>query len=132
MSANNSALKGVTGSKYKNIGVVENKPDESQRRRVRIILLLLLYVRFSYRHLPSSNLFHLLLKNPPRAAASPFLTLFQSSSDTKFGGLMSQKRNSTDVAAAARKASWAEQSKPPGFFGSMWHSFTKGNGPDSK
>ncbi|KAL8914613.1 MAG: hypothetical protein Q9171_000794 [Xanthocarpia ochracea] len=132
MSANNSALKGVTGSKYKNIGVVENKPDESQRRRVRIIILLLLYVGFNHRHLPSSNLIHLLLKDPPREAASPYLIFLQSSSDTKFGGLMSQKRNSADVAATARKASWAEQSKPPGFFGSMWHSFTKGNGPDNK
>lgn len=35
MSANNSALKGVIGSKYKSVGVVpEDKPDESQRRRV--------------------------------------------------------------------------------------------------
>lgn len=40
MSANNSALKGVIGSKYKSVGVVpEDKPDESQRRRVSTALL---------------------------------------------------------------------------------------------
>ncbi|KAL8854203.1 MAG: hypothetical protein Q9221_000917 [Calogaya cf. arnoldii] len=89
MSANNSALKGVIGSKYKNVGVVpeEQKPDESQRRR-------------------------------------------QSSSNTKFNGLMGQKRNSADIASTARKASFAEQNKAPGMFGSMWQSFTKGNGSD--
>ncbi|KAL8839257.1 MAG: hypothetical protein Q9205_000457 [Flavoplaca limonia] len=86
MSANNSALKGVIGSKYKNVGVLpeEQKPDESQRRR--------------------------------------------SSSTTKFNGLMGQKRNSADLASTARKASFAEQNKAPGMFGSMWNSFTKGNG----
>ncbi|KAI4286282.1 MAG: hypothetical protein L6R38_000048 [Xanthoria sp. 2 TBL-2021] len=85
MSANNSALKGVIGSKYKSVGVVpEDKPDESQRRR--------------------------------------------SSSGTKFNGLMGQKRNSADIASTARKASFAEQNKAPGMLGSMWNSFTKGNG----
>ncbi|KAL8810905.1 MAG: hypothetical protein Q9200_002207 [Gallowayella weberi] len=52
----------------------------------------------------------------------------RSSSGTKFNNLHNQKRNSTDAAAAARKASWAEQSKAPGIFGSMWNSFTKGTG----
>ncbi|KAL9606720.1 MAG: hypothetical protein Q9179_000160 [Wetmoreana sp. 5 TL-2023] len=79
MSANNSALKGVIGSKYKTVGVTEDpKPVEnpSQRRR--------------------------------------------SSSETKFNGLMTQKRNSTDATAAARKASFAEQAKAPGMFGGLW------------
>ncbi|KAI4246583.1 MAG: hypothetical protein L6R40_001946 [Gallowayella cf. fulva] len=52
----------------------------------------------------------------------------RSSSTTKFNNLMNQKRNSTDASAAARKASWAEQSKAPGIFGSMWNNFTKGGG----
>lgn len=34
---------------------------------------------------------------------------------------MNQKRNSTDVAATARKASFAEQTTKPGFLGGMWH-----------
>lgn len=45
----------------------------------------------------------------------------QSSSTTKFNGLMGQKRNSADIAATARKASFAEQNKAPGMFGSMWN-----------
>ncbi|KAL8999314.1 MAG: hypothetical protein Q9169_001859 [Polycauliona sp. 2 TL-2023] len=54
------------------------------------------------------------------------------SSSTKFNGLMGQKRNSADIASTARKASFAEQNKAPGMFGSMWNSFTKGNGDNSK
>ncbi|KAI4171296.1 MAG: hypothetical protein LQ343_004373 [Gyalolechia ehrenbergii] len=78
MSTNNSALKGVKGNKWKNVGVVEDKqPEEpSQRRR--------------------------------------------SSSAAQFSGLMSQKRNSGDAAAAARKASFADQNKAPGFIGGLW------------
>ncbi|KAI9755437.1 MAG: chromatin modification- protein VID21 [Chaenotheca gracillima] len=44
-----------------------------------------------------------------------------------FSGLVAQKRNSTDAAANARKASFNEQQPKPGFLGSMWHNFTKGN-----
>lgn len=96
MSANNSALKGVVGSKYKSVGVVpEDKPDESQRRRVSTALC-------------SRSVVH-------RSC------LMQSSSTTKFNGLMGQKRNSADIAATARKASFAEQNKAPGMFGSMWN-----------
>ncbi|KAL8922908.1 MAG: hypothetical protein Q9208_004870 [Pyrenodesmia sp. 3 TL-2023] len=79
MSANNSPWKGVVGSKWKNVGVVEEKPDEAATRRR------------------------------------------SSSGAQKYNGLMNQKRNSTDVAAAARKASFAEQNKAPGFFGGLWH-----------
>lgn len=50
------------------------------------------------------------------------------SSVSKFAGLNSQKRNSQDATAAARKASFAEQNKAPGFLGGMWHSWTKGTG----
>ncbi|KAL6716410.1 hypothetical protein ACLMJK_005977 [Lecanora helva] len=49
-----------------------------------------------------------------------------ASSAQKFANLHNQKRNSQDASAAARKASFAEQSHPAGFFGSMWQSFTKG------
>ncbi|KAL9587388.1 MAG: hypothetical protein Q9212_000315 [Teloschistes hypoglaucus] len=71
----------------------------------------------------------------------------RSSSGMKFNGLMNQKRDSTDAAAAARKASFAEQNKAPGVFGGLWqrsqlhcgprvnkalltacYSFTKGSG----
>ncbi|MCJ1451282.1 hypothetical protein MMC28_001618 [Mycoblastus sanguinarius] len=55
----------------------------------------------------------------------------RSSSGTsaqKFAGLHSQKRTSQDATAAARKASFADQSKAPGFFGGIWQSFTKGSG----
>lgn len=34
---------------------------------------------------------------------------------------MAQKRNSSDAAASARKASFAEQSKTPGFLGGLWN-----------
>ena len=97
MSANNSTLKGVVGSKYKNVGVVpeEQKPDESQRRRVSIAGCL--DIRLAY------------------------LIILQSSSTAKFNGLMGQKRNSADIASTARKASFAEQNKAPGVFGSMWN-----------
>ena len=50
------------------------------------------------------------------------------SSVTKFANLNNQKRNSQDAAAAARKASFAEQIKPAGFLGSMWQNWTKGAG----
>ncbi|KAG7002139.1 hypothetical protein G7Y79_00028g061600 [Physcia stellaris] len=50
------------------------------------------------------------------------------SSPAKFASLMNQKRNSSDATATARKASFAEQSNKPGVIGSMWQSFTKGNG----
>lgn len=33
MSANNSQWKGVVGNKWNNVGVVEDKPDESANRR---------------------------------------------------------------------------------------------------
>ena len=97
MSTNNSALKGVIGSKYKNIGVVseEQKPDESQRRRVSTVQCL-------HNH-------------------QIYLIFLQSSSTTKFNGLMGQKRNSADIASTARKASFAEQNMAPGIFGSMWN-----------
>lgn len=43
MSANNSPLKGVKGSKWNNVGVVEDKKpeDPSQRRRVSILFSVL-------------------------------------------------------------------------------------------
>lgn len=34
---------------------------------------------------------------------------------------MSQKRNSGDAAAAARKASFAEMNRAPGFLGGLWN-----------
>ncbi|KAL9012434.1 MAG: hypothetical protein Q9173_002804 [Seirophora scorigena] len=80
MSANNSQWKGVVGNKWNNVGVVEDKPDESANRR-------------------------------------------RSSSTTKYAGLMAQKRNSSDAAATARKASFAEQTKAPGFLGGLWNKF---------
>ncbi|KAL8707918.1 MAG: hypothetical protein Q9220_007138 [cf. Caloplaca sp. 1 TL-2023] len=80
MSANNHPLKGVVGSKWKTVGVTQEKPAETEQRR-------------------------------------------QSSSAAKFGGLMNQKRNSGDASAAARKASFAEQSKTPGMFGGLWNRF---------
>ncbi|MCJ1470343.1 hypothetical protein MMC07_008988 [Pseudocyphellaria aurata] len=56
-----------------------------------------------------------------------------SASSGKFAGLVSQKRNSTDVSSSARKASFAEQRAAPGFLGGWWHGFTKGTGnPDKK
>ncbi|KAI9818121.1 MAG: hypothetical protein M1827_000746 [Pycnora praestabilis] len=44
----------------------------------------------------------------------------------KFSGLMNQKRNSSDVSATARKASFAEQKPASGFVGQIWNNFTKG------
>ena len=44
----------------------------------------------------------------------------------KFANLHNQKRNSQDVAAAARRASFADQRHQPGFLGGWWQNFTKG------
>ncbi|CAF9915653.1 hypothetical protein IMSHALPRED_002665 [Imshaugia aleurites] len=61
-------------------------------------------------------------------AASGSTAERRRSSVTKFAGLNNQKRNSQDVSAAARKASFAEQNKAPGFLGGMWQNWTKGSG----
>lgn len=50
----------------------------------------------------------------------------QSSGSAKFAGLTHQKRTSLDATANARRQSFAEQNKAPGFIGQMWHNFTKG------
>ncbi|CAD6585244.1 MAG: hypothetical protein ASARMPRED_002107 [Alectoria sarmentosa] len=50
------------------------------------------------------------------------------SSVTKFAGLNNQKRSSQDASATARKASFAEQNKAPGFLGGLWQNWTKGSG----
>lgn len=36
---------------------------------------------------------------------------------------MNQKRNSVDGASQARRAGFADQTKPPGFFGGLWHRY---------
>ncbi|KAI9724460.1 MAG: hypothetical protein M1812_000528 [Candelaria pacifica] len=38
-----------------------------------------------------------------------------------FNGLMNQKRNSTDTAATARRASFADQKPGGGFIGNLWN-----------
>ena len=57
-------------------------------------------------------------------------TVAQSSgaSAQRFANLHNQKRNSQDASAAARRASFAEMNKAPGFFGGMWQNWTKGTG----
>ena len=57
-------------------------------------------------------------------------TVAQSSgaSAQRFANLHNQKRNSQDASAAARRASFAEMNKAPGFFGGMWQNWTKGIG----
>ena len=45
----------------------------------------------------------------------------QRSSGSKFGGLMDQKRNSTDATANARRESFADQAPAPGFVGAIWN-----------
>ncbi|KAI9880398.1 MAG: hypothetical protein M1830_003438 [Pleopsidium flavum] len=45
----------------------------------------------------------------------------RSSGSGKFAGLMSQKRNSGDMSATARKASFDEQKPAPGFLGGLWN-----------
>ncbi|KAI1265956.1 hypothetical protein F5Y18DRAFT_426469 [Xylariaceae sp. FL1019] len=47
------------------------------------------------------------------------------SSGPSFDSLMNHKR-STDPHAAARRNSLNEQKPTAGFFGSMWHNFTRG------
>ncbi|MCJ1376661.1 hypothetical protein MMC20_007905 [Loxospora ochrophaea] len=44
-------------------------------------------------------------------------------SSGQFAGLVSQKRNSSDVSAAARKASFDDQKPAPGFLGNLWHGY---------
>ena len=57
-------------------------------------------------------------------------TVAQSSgaSAQRFANLQNQKRNSQDASAAARRASFAEMNKAPGFFGGIWQNWTKGTG----
>ncbi|KAL8661466.1 MAG: hypothetical protein Q9202_005585 [Teloschistes flavicans] len=97
MSANNSSLKGVLGSKYKTVNL-------------RAI---------TGGNLELKNLSQVGVTEDPKTAEDPSQRR-RSSSITKFNGLMNQKRDSTDAAAAARKASFAEQSKAPGVFGGLW------------
>jgi len=54
-----------------------------------------------------------------------------SNSGGLFSGLMNQKRNSTDAAAAARRQSFHDQKPAVGFIGKMWHNFTNGS-PENK
>ncbi|PQE20828.1 conidiation-specific expression protein [Rutstroemia sp. NJR-2017a BBW] len=44
-----------------------------------------------------------------------------SQEGTLFAGLMNQKRNSIDAAAAARRQSFTEQAPKAGFVGQMWN-----------
>lgn len=55
-------------------------------------------------------------------------TQSSGSSAQRFANLHNQKRNSSDMTAAARRASFADQSKAPGFLGGMWQNWTKGSG----
>ncbi|KAF4633735.1 hypothetical protein G7Y89_g4375 [Cudoniella acicularis] len=50
-------------------------------------------------------------------------------SGTLFSGLMNQKRNSQDSAAAARRQSFNEQKPATGFIGKMWNNYTTGSPP---
>ncbi|KAN0122540.1 hypothetical protein V8E51_000866 [Hyaloscypha variabilis] len=52
-----------------------------------------------------------------------------SNSGGLFSGLINQKRNSTDAAAAARRQSFHDQKPAAGFIGKMWHNFTTGSPP---
>jgi len=46
-----------------------------------------------------------------------------SNSGGLFSGLMNQKRNSTDAAAAARRQSFHDQKPQAGIIGKMWHKY---------
>ncbi|CCU76783.1 unnamed protein product [Blumeria hordei] len=46
-----------------------------------------------------------------------------------FSSLMDQKRNNSDAAAQARRASFHNMKPTPGFFGKIWHNFTLGPTP---
>ncbi|KAI1817755.1 hypothetical protein GGS20DRAFT_531625 [Poronia punctata] len=52
-------------------------------------------------------------------------------SGPSYEGLMNYKR-SNDPSSVARRASLHEQGPPPGFFGSMWHNFTRGSTSPTK
>lgn len=129
MSANNSSLKGVLGSKYQTVGKTEDpKPaeDPSQRRRVSgTILYLFVCSEVTPEPFGQMKRYHVhftLCQCHNRhlcTTISNELSL-KSSSAAKFNSLMNQKRNSTDATAEARKASFAEQSKAPGVFGGLW------------
>ncbi|KAI1005102.1 hypothetical protein K3495_g3117 [Podosphaera aphanis] len=49
-----------------------------------------------------------------------------------FSSLMDQKRNSSDAAAQARRASFHDMKPTPGFLGKMWQSFTMGSNSPRK
>ncbi|KXJ95975.1 hypothetical protein Micbo1qcDRAFT_231119 [Microdochium bolleyi] len=53
------------------------------------------------------------------------------SSGPSFEGLMAQKR-SNDPVHMARRQSLHDQKPQAGFFGSMWHNFTRGPGSPPK
>ncbi|KAK0516605.1 hypothetical protein JMJ35_001208 [Cladonia borealis] len=50
------------------------------------------------------------------------------SSAQMFRNLNERKRTSQDASEAARRASFMEQTKAPGFWGLKWQSWTKGTG----
>ncbi|KAJ1331110.1 hypothetical protein MN608_04568 [Microdochium nivale] len=65
---------------------------------------------------------------PTEQQASPSR---RRSSGPSFEGLMALKRDS-DPASMARRQSLHDQKPQAGFFGSMWHNFTRGPGSPPK
>jgi hypothetical protein len=59
------------------------------------------------------------------------IPLSPQSSGPSFESLMAAKR-SNDPAAMARRQSLHDQKPQAGFFGQMWHNFTRGPGSPSK
>ncbi|KAI0154800.1 hypothetical protein GGR57DRAFT_501997 [Xylariaceae sp. FL1272] len=69
-------------------------------------------------------------KNPV-SAQQDFSQRRRRSSGPSFDSLMSHKRSS-DASATARRNSLNEQKPNAGFFGSMWHNFTRGPSSPTK
>jgi hypothetical protein len=58
---------------------------------------------------------------PQASSAQPYHRDSQFTSSNKFSGLTSQKRNSSDEVAEARKSGFYEQKAGMTFFGRKWH-----------
>lgn len=67
-----------------------------------------------------------------RVCTRYYILVFRANSSTQgsgtmFSGLMNQKRNSTDIAASARRESFHEMKPQAGFIGKMWHKYVAAN-----
>jgi len=122
--SSNAGSKGI-------MGATGNNGAASERRRVSSVTFVLPRP-WHFIEAPPHYLAFPLPSHLPHPSQNPTLTprtpTQSSASSGKFAGLTTQKRNSSDAIAEARRQSFHEQGQKPGFIGQMWHNFTKGGG----